>query len=252
MPYAKSLARKVFEKDVHEFSSNSRYVSVKKNKVDYNIQQVVYKATIFQSSAALEDYIKDSLTDWIYMLSSLGMTIRYVPNELVCWSAVCAQKHIFNNFFSSGDESKVIKKYSSLCDLPALFDEEHQVKKVKSFKGHIKDRKYPSVKNIERLFFRFGISDVFLEMSKKGRKDYRSLLTSFSDKRNEIAHTSRDLTYTWSEIKKVVQDLKDLVDKIDRVLFSHVCKVSGSDCWRTNVGNILNLDIHDPQNNPPP
>ena len=95
----------------------------------------------------------------------------------------------------------------------------------------VNDKKYPSPKNLKILFNRIGIKNIFSETDRFGRKDYELILRSFLDVRETIAHQeSTDLTF--EDVKRNFKNIIDLLDKIDRISFRHVCKISGKKYWR--------------------
>jgi hypothetical protein len=90
--------------------------------------------------------------------------------------------------------------------------------------------KNPSPKNLKILFNRLGLKNIFNVINKLGKKDYELVLRSFLDIRETIAH-QQSISLTIEDTKRNFSNIKDLIDKIDRASFSHVCKESGINYW---------------------
>lgn len=235
MSYEKSIARQDFEDTVKTFHSLSKDVSLKKRGISHEIQQCVYRNAIFQTSAALEEFIKSILEDWIHLLHKHKKKSSCAPKELIFWAVGKDQKSAFQQFVLTGDEGKFIAQLSGIKRLPTFFDEATEIKDIINIYEHIRDRKYPSKKNIIALFRRFGVNNLFKEVQIKGKKDYIKILESFSDVRTEIAHQHPTPDLTFNDIKQQLHSICDFVAKIDRVLYSHIIKTSGQDCWKTQM-----------------
>ena len=90
--------------------------------------------------------------------------------------------------------------------------------------------KYPSVKNLKILYIRIGINDIFNEVARRGQKDYKSQLESFLSIREAIAHQEAPVM-TFQDVERHLDNLIDFINKIDRVVYSHITKISGEGYW---------------------
>ncbi|MGI2933659.1 HEPN domain-containing protein [Vibrio fluvialis] len=210
------------------------YASLKKSNIPHDIQQCVYRNAIFQTSSALEEYVKSVLEDWIHKLHTNSKTIRHVPDSLILWAAGKKQQSSFQHFVAFGDESKFISSLSEVPGLYDIFDKNSLVKNVIHQSGMVRDRKYPSKKNLVALFKRFGINDIFKSMQIKGKKDYKKILESFSDIRTMIAHEHPTPDVTSEDTKKQLLIIDDFIAKLDMIIYSQVISISGLDCWKTS------------------
>lgn len=229
----KSISRVEFENKADYFDGQIKFASNEKNGLTYDIQQCVYRNAVFQTSAALEEYLKSVLEDWIHSLHSNNKLISDAPRELILWAAGKKQRAAFQEYIVRGDEGKFIQDLSDLNDLNDFFVDSVLVKQVIHQTAHVRDRKYPSKKNIIALFKRFGIKDLFKAIEKEGKKDYKNILASFSDIRTEIAHQHPSPDLIFSDLQQSLDSISDLVAKTDQVLYAHVLMVSGEDCWKT-------------------
>ncbi|WP_257297046.1 HEPN domain-containing protein [Endozoicomonas sp. YOMI1] len=234
MAYTKSVARQEFEQTISMFNCQIKFASLKKNAIPHDIQQCVYRNAIFQSSAAVEEFVKSILEDWVHLLHVHNKTVSSIPRELMVWAVAKCQKATFQNFIASGDENKLIKQLSDNCKLFSIFEVDAYIKDIIGLSEHISDRKYPSEKNIIVLFKRFGINDLFKSIQIEGKKDYKRILKSFSDVRTEIAHEHPAPDLTSLDVKEQLTEICDFIAKIDMVMYSHVVAISGRVCWKTS------------------
>jgi len=91
--------------------------------------------------------------------------------------------------------------------------------------------KYPSPKNLRRLFRRLGIDPLFSGLSAIAKRDVESLLTSFNDVRTEMAHEGMPVGLSVGDIKMRIKDIALVVGYIDRLFYNHVRKTTGPACW---------------------
>ena len=235
MAYVKSASRKQFEQIHLSLLEQVRYVSkIKELRAD--IVHSVYNNAIFRASAAFEDYIKEVLEDWIDMLNNNNGCLSHLPDEIILFSLFKNQEKNFINYVSHGSESMMMSDLNKCKDkLQALSSPDTPVKPVIVSKQLIMDKKYPSKKNIKLLFNRFGIKDIFKAMTVKGKKDYEFMLQSFSDSRTELAHSYSSTNITKDTVIDNLNNVKEIVQILDRILYTHICAKSGSKYWKTEL-----------------
>ncbi|MGH5635718.1 HEPN domain-containing protein [Citrobacter portucalensis] len=235
MAYIKSASRKQFEQIYSSLLEQVRYVSTIKN-LRIDIVHSVYNNAIFRASAAFEDYIKEVLEDWIDMLNKNNGCLSHLPDEIILFSLFKNQEKNFIKYVAHGSESMVMDDLNKCKDkLKALSTPNSPVKPVIVPNQLIMDKKYPSKKNIKLLFNRFGIKDIFKVMSEKGKKDYDFMLQSFSDSRTELAHSYSSTNITKDTVIDNLNNVKEIVRILDRILYTHVCAKSGSEYWKTEL-----------------
>jgi len=234
VPYTKSIARKEFQQTTEALRVQVRHSSLKKSSIPHDIEQCVYRNAIFQTSAAIEEYIKYLLEDWIHLLHSNSKSLNEVPKELISWSVGKKQLRAYQDFIVFGDEGKFIDKISAMNNIRNYFNSATMVRDVISQPEHVRDRKYPSKKNISLLFRRFGISDIFNKVNIRGRNNYKIILESFSDVRTAIAHEHPTPDLTAHDVINQIALINDFIGKVDMVMYSHVVSTSGLDCWKVS------------------
>ncbi|STD29814.1 Uncharacterised protein [Edwardsiella tarda] len=235
MAYVKSASRKQFEQIHLSLLEQVRYVS-KIKELRSDIVHSVYNNAIFRASAAFEDYIKEVLEDWIDMLNNNNGCLSHLPDEIILFSLFKNQEKNFINYISHGSESIMMSDLNKCKDkLQVLTSPGCPVKPVIVSKQLIMDKKYPSKKNIKIIFNRFGIKDIFKAMAMKGKKDYELMLQSFSDSRTELAHSYSSTNITKGTVIGNLNNVKEIVKILDRILYTHICAKSGSKYWKTEL-----------------
>ena len=211
--------------------------SIDNKDLSYDVQQIIFKATIFQASAVLEEYIKNVFEDWIYLIEKKKKTSKDLPEELICKILILNQEDMFKRYLITKDEKEAIKNMiNKRKKILSIFNLKSKVKNTSYFNNLILDKKYPSPDNIINICFRFGINDIFDKVNRIGNKDYKKNLSSFNDIRTEIAHEDHSRGLTDLDVNEKLKSLNDFVEKFDKVMCSHVAKNTGGDCW--NKKNI--------------
>ena len=231
MGYRKSIARR--EQAQHIEFLRQQAHRADKLDITIEIKQCVYRNALFQTSASLEVYVMTVLEDWLHKLKIEGKALKDVPKELVFWTAAKLQTHAFREYLFQQDEGKLVRKLSSINGLNLLFKDDSSAVNLTNF-DNVRDRKYPSKKNLISLFRRFGIDNIMTEIHRKGARDYSSKLESFSDMRTEIAHQFPTPELVIEDVNDILLSIADIINQIDRVLHSHVVSISGGICWKVS------------------
>lgn len=222
--YCRSRARDDLELVLKDLQQQS--VQVSKLEVPVAISQSVYRAAIFQTSAALEDYLRNVFEDWLFSIKTHNKLVTDLPDSLRSYVSILKVEPMFRNYFIGNEEWKLITNGKV-----QLIGSETKIEHLNA-STLIHDRKYPSQKNIQGLFRRFGIDDIFVEANKKGQKDFKLVLKSFSDMRTEIAHKiSTNLSLTFTDVEEKLDSITEFVSVLDRILYSHVARSCGHECW---------------------
>jgi len=232
MAYVRSRARVDFEQNVNSLIQQAKKGSQKKYKIPYDLQQCIFRNSVFQCSSALEEYVYMIFSDWIDCLNASNESIQKIPKEVISLTLLKLQKNIFHNYFLNGNEEKFIKNYLSLSHLNKYFDQSTKISDINIHKSCITEKKYPSAENLNTIFKRFGINNFFDQVNGSGSKNFKLILSSFSDIRTAISHEFPVPDYTYKDIYKSLNDIINFVCHIDRVLYKHVCRVSGVRHWK--------------------
>ncbi len=229
MRYRKSGSRLLFDDRV-------QYLTKKANKANTldakhaDLRDIVFQCCILHFSAALESYIKLVIEAWVFRLNDPKKNASNIPLRTRAYAAAHQISSHFSKYVIDKNElalNKCLEKETELwpflCGSGALH---------KGFNSSIilKDNKYPSVKNIKRLFSRIGIDNIFHRLGGLCNTDVELKIDSFQSMRTALAHDAPpDVTIV--DVRNYGRDMKMIVGAIDRVLCSHLSTMSGPDCW---------------------
>lgn len=228
MAYKKSQPRTYFEHCIHEITL--RVKETNNAGLSSNIKQMVYCAAIIECSASLECYIDTILSSWVQNAQNICTTNSALPKDLRLFmhGKNCVQHFI--NFIAIGDEGRLIDALQNM-DISVLYDN-GKIDSKKIMRAAIYDKKYPSAKNLKKIFRRFGIKDIHIEMSKQLKSNAELLLSSFMDIRASVAH-SYPAASIFSK-RDILTHLKNsllIVSALDKVTNKHLITISDSRCW---------------------
>lgn len=232
MAYHKSKARIDFEQKSNDLLKLAQSISYKKVKISYNHKNLTYQATIVLLSSAFEEYLRTMVEDMIYQFRSGSAKMSALHPNIRTYVLLSRQIEGYKGFlFNKKGEKNAINNLSTTKrDLYAVLDDNQECSSHISAREIINGKKFPSPENLIVLYNRLGISNIFDEIGRKGRKDYKTLLDIFNGIRSTIAHTS-SVTLTIVDINRWIGDISDVINKLDRVLFSHCCKYPGGQYW---------------------
>jgi hypothetical protein len=232
MPYYRSRARKQFDIDTTGLLNTVREAFSKKCSSP-SVREFALCSAVLLCSARLESYLEDLLADWSQSVRTHGLTTDKLNKRtrafLLNRSEVAAA---YRRFVCYGDESELLTRLEALIET-THYDFGINDRPIPSFPAQAiyRDRKYPSAKNLQALFSRFGFPNIFHQLSSIASRDTKALLTSFNDLRGEMAHMGMPPGLTSGDIRHHVMNVRSLVGYIDRVFYSHVAKSIGSRCW---------------------
>jgi len=232
MPYKKSKARQEFETKSIQLLALARQISYKNVSLLYDHKNLIFQSTIVLLCSSLEEYLREFVEDLFFNYRSQGARLSEIPSNPRTFSLFARQRAIYEAYIQNKDEVKILEKLDisnlflySVIDNNVVFNNNIDPKSIAN------DKKYPSPKNLRILYNRIGLKGIFSHLNSRGRKDYELLLRSFLDIRETIAHqTSTPLTFT--DVQRNFSNINDLLDKLDRSAFQHICKSSGQKYWR--------------------
>lgn len=234
MTYKKSSARSSFEETISLLmrQKKSAITGARKN---HDLCQFVYRSMIFQSSAALEEYLYEVLASWLHRLDQQQLEPRGVPKEILALLIKSQQERHYKKFMIDRDEASFLRSIKADLESSALFGVSPNSFVVKIPGYLVSDKKYPSVENVSILFARFGLPNIFARLGESGKKDYKRLLQSFGDIRTELAHQRDPRSLTERDLNGQLDFLRDFVKNLDRIVYKQVVKLSGKSCWITEA-----------------
>lgn len=230
MPYKKSRARIDFEVGSKSLSQVAKKISYKSSPLTYDQKLLIYQSTIFLMSAKLEEYTKTLIEDLIFSYKSKNALMSEIPINLKTKTLIDNQLNHYQNYTHNSDERKLLRNISCTKEYYDVLELTSPFSRSINSNAIISSNKYPSVKNIKILYFRIGITNIFFNIDRRGRKDFKSLLESFLSIREAIAHQQTPVL-TNQDVERHISNLINMVNNIDRVVYSHITKVSGEKYW---------------------
>src|SRR5579863_6235850 len=228
MPYRRSRARKRFDADTATLLSTVRE-AYSRRCPSSSVRQLALCSAVVLCSARLESYIEDLLGDWSRSLNAPHVTTDRLPKRTRAFLLSQAGVSAYRRYVCYDDETHLLAKLEPLVG-QLHYDLGIDGRAVPPFplQSIYSDRKYPSPKNLRRLFNRLGVSNIFDDLNRVARRDTQALLTSFNDLRTELAHVGMPVGLTPDDIKAGIGNVRSLVGYIDRAFYSLVAKSIGA------------------------
>lgn len=230
MPYNKSQARIDFETGTKSLKQVAKKVSYSSSPLNYDQKLLIFQSTIFLMSAKIEEYTKALIENLIFNYKSKVAVMSEIPENIRTKVLIDNQLVHYQNFNFNKDEKKLLEKISCTKSYYELLNLTNTFSNSINSKSVLGNNKYPSVKNLKILYLRIGIKDIFNNIQIHGQKDYKSQLESFLSIREAIAHQQAPVM-TFQDVERHLNNLLDLINKIDRVVYSHIVNVSGERFW---------------------
>lgn len=230
MGYKKSRARIEFEEGTKSLKSTARQVSFKSSMLTYEQKILIYQSVVFLMSAKLETYNESLIKEIIFNYKSKKAKISELPDNIVTKTIIDRQLTHYRNFINNSDEKNLLEKISHRNSYYKQISQDEEITNIINANGIIATNKYPSIKNMKILYFRIGITDILKSIHIKGKKDYTTQLESFLSVRESIAHQEVG-SLTYLDVERHLNNLLSIIRDIDRVVYSHIAKLSGEKYW---------------------
>ena len=229
MPYSRSQYRKDFEERV-TFLVGEAAKAQKLASALHDIRDMTFQCAVFQTSAALETFLRLSVEGWVQQLK-LNAASAALPPSVRGRIAAKRLHPQFERYLLRRDESKIHYYLGSQSDLWSLMIGVGAIPPFIRGEEIHEDCSYPSAKNLTRLFARIGISNVQVEIAKILQRDVEAMIEGFQSVRTALAHAAPP-SITLKDVRRLLGDMAALVRAMDRVLYKHVAKYGGTVCWK--------------------
>jgi hypothetical protein len=236
MPYAYSRARKRFNADIEGLLITTREAE-SPLCASSRVRGLAHGSAVLLASAKVESYLEDLILDWGQAINSNGVLSGDLPRHtrafLLNGSAIKAAyrkllllEHGEKTFLDLiGQHLEPTGEYR--------FANETTPVSSNSIGLVLKDVKYPSEENLNRLFFRCGISAIFTSLNTLAKRDVLPLLRSFNDVRTELAHEGLPVGLNGKDVRQRIKGISAVVGYIDRAFYKHTIKLLGPNSWTT-------------------
>jgi len=231
MSYSKSSARIEFESEALKLKNLAQKISYNYSPLSYDHKQLIFQSCIFLLCARIEDYTKNFLENILYNYRTKGAKLKDLPENTRIKTIIDHQKDHFKSFYNQEDEKKLIGKlsFSSNISYQLIFDENPFTNQIR-VGNIIATNKYPSIKNLNKVYNRLGIDNITSKINIKASKDLKTSFESFLSLRESIAHQSTT-SITIDDVKRHFLNVIEYINYIDRIVYSHICKTSKSIFW---------------------
>lgn len=231
MPYIRSSFRNEFDTIVDEYICIIKEAD-KNTLLTQKLKNSVLASSVFQVSSAMENYLKDIISNWIFEIKKCCFDDISIPDEMKAIVLLKSQQDIYRKYLvSTTGERESLQLMIGKLDLISKVSSQN-ILQVLNENVLVNDKKYPSNSNIRQLFNRIGIKDIFQELDRIGRYDSKMFLTSFMDIRTEIAHSNSHNNLNASDVIIKLNGMKTLIGHIDRILHKHILTYSLPSCWK--------------------
>lgn len=184
-------------------------------------------------SAAFESYIEDLISDWATAITSNSIQTDKLPKSVRLFllnnPRVLAA---YRRFFYDGDEGALFTSLESAM-LGGSIVFAHDGRPVPLFAaGAVYNKvKYPSPRNLAKLFKRLGIGDPFGTLNRIAKVDVAARMESFNDVRTAMAHSGVPPGLSRTDVRDHIASSTRTVGYIDRMFYNYVSQSIGYNCW---------------------
>jgi hypothetical protein len=191
---------------------------------------MVFQCAVFQTSAALESYLKLIVESWFQELKtrSLGAAI---PDNTRGHFALRQFAGVFERFVATRDEVPIAATLGSeRAFWPIMTGADAVPAFIKGADVH-DGTAYPSYKNLQKLFTRLGLPKIQNRIAAILGRDVEVMIENFQSIRTALAHAAPP-TITINDVRSRLADMAALVRALDRILYGHILTHGGADCWK--------------------
>lgn len=236
MGYARSRPYKDFIFEVDEIIKILKKSNLKSNaRLDVRFKSYILASSIFLAHAELENYIQDIFELYIRNLSQKKFFEINEDLRAYLIYKFFRNKDMHLSIFMN-DEKKIldeIKKESSNGS-KHIFDKDLNIKYIRGSDVY-EVYKYPSVKNIQKIYKRIGCHNIFNQISAIIRKNGQSILEQIGTYRTSLAHNANLTGITVNDLIDVLAELKIFVKGLDKVLYNQIVKDYKQLFWKNHI-----------------
>lgn len=236
MAYSRSRPFKSFYSEIDEIILVLKKVNLKSNtNLDIKFKDYILSSSVFLAHAELENYIEDIFN--LYLRNLSQKKIFDLNEDLRSFLVYKFFKD--NNIHQSilmNDEKSIISaiKRESSNGAKHIFDKDLEIIYI-SGKDIYETYKYPSVKNLQKIYKRIGCESIFDMASREINRNAKGILEQIGTYRTSLAHTATLSHITANDLILVLKDLKLFVNGLDRVIYKKIVNDHKQVFWRNNI-----------------
>lgn len=229
MSYSKSAYRTDFDERLRSLRREANRASRLRPPL-HDLRDMVFQCAIFQTSAAVESYLKLAIESWFQEIKVLARGDR-LPRNVRGYFAARKLSGPFERYVSTRDEIPLAASLAQETTFWPMMMGSATIPPYVDGKDLHAGTAYPSFKNLKRLFQRIGIQNIHGDVAAILQRDVENMIESFQGVRTALAHASPPVI-TVQDVREKLDDMSELVRAIDRVFYRHVLAHGGSDCWK--------------------
>ena len=234
MAYSRSRPFKSFYSEIDEIILVLKKVNLKSNtNLDIKFKDYILSSSVFLAHAELENYIEDIFNLYLRNLSQK----KFFDLNEDLRSFLVYKFFKDNNIHQSilmNDEKSIISaiKRESSNGAKHIFDKDLEIIYI-SGKDIYETYKYPSVKNLQKIYKRIGCDNIFNMISKEIKKNATNILERIGTYRTSLAHTATLSNITSNDLIFALNELKLFVKGLDKTLYKRIVADYNQIFWRS-------------------
>lgn len=230
MPYSRSTARISAIERLRGLREPFIYAKVRTRSLPTPVRDAIFQNSVFQMCAVLEDYFGEITTSWFTNLLSAEADASAVPALTRALVVARIYEETFRRYIGLGDEQDLAARILEAAPAQDALNDGAKLPPLAYRSKLIKDKKFPSVYNVDVLFKRLGLRKIFQLVSKRTLTNVEFGLQAFMDVRNALAHESPP-SVTDEDVERYFKQIELWIGAFDREFYRHVVKISGSGHW---------------------
>lgn len=227
MSYRCSRARRTFETQLCEALSELKplySIALKRGGGGGARLLAAYYVFAF---AQLEVYVKSLVEDTISAVSIADPSLDKWPDLMLGYllhksDGLGAD---YRNYGISENEGAILDKVAQTARKIASWGNGGEIPAALDPADFLDKKKYPSPRNLEQLFRRIGVRQVWGAVNPAGKFDGNLILTSLNDLRTEIAHEGKVPTgFGLADFRDRIAQMRRFVSALDRGVSKELCR----------------------------
>lgn len=230
MAYSKSVPFKNFVYEVDEIIKILKKLKLQSSStLNGKFKEYILFSCVFLAHAEIENYIEDIFKLYIRNLNQK----KFLDLNENLRSFLIYKFFQNDGIKNAKDEKSIINliKRESTNNSKHFFDKDLS---IISIKGEFiyETYKYPSAKNIQKIYKRIGCDDIFDMTSREIRRNAKTILEQLGTYRTSLAHTASLTNVTVDDIIAALNDIKLFVRGLDKVLYKRIVTDYNQNFWR--------------------
>lgn len=236
MSYSYSRPYKEFLISIDEILLTLKKYKLKKNNsLDVSFKDYILASSVFLAHAELENYIQDIFDLYLRNLSNRKSSEIHHELKIFLVYKFMRKNEIYLSVLKK-DEKSVFKYIDAELKNSSkhIFDKDLNINMLKGVEVY-EELKYPSVKNLIKIYNRLGCNDIFNQVSRELNTDSKKILEQIATYRTSLAHNASLVGITADDIINCLNELKQFTKGLDRVLYKHVVRNYKQVFWYSNI-----------------